>query len=101
MQLRYLNIISWLEQGELPCLFKKYFHIDCPGCGFQRSIIALLKGNIAESFLLFPTTIVFMIFFIGLFINNKYQFADSKVFLNAGLLLIFTTFTGSYLFKFF
>ncbi len=101
MQLRYLNIISWLEQGELPCLFKKYFHIDCPGCGFQRSIIALLKGNIAKSFLLFPTTIVFMIFFIGLFINNKYQFADSKVFLNAGLLLIFTTFTGSYLFKFF
>lgn len=49
-----LTIISWLEQIELPCLFKKYFHVDCPGCGFQRSIIALLKGNFAESFLLFP-----------------------------------------------
>ena len=96
----FLNIITWLEQRELQCLFKKYFHVDCPGCGFQRSIVELIKGNVEESFLLFPTTSALVIFFIGLFINNKYQFANSKVVLNVGLVFIFTTFTLSYLNKF-
>ena len=99
MGMTFLNIISWLEQYQLPCLFKKYFHIDCPGCGFQRSISALLKGNVAESFLLFPTTFALLIFFVGLFVNNKYQFANNKIILNVGLVFIFITFTTSYFYK--
>ena len=99
MTITFLNLITWLEQSELPCLFKKYFHVDCPGCGFQRSIIELLKGNIGESFLLFPTTFALIIFFVGLLVNNKYQFADSKIFLGVSLVFIFTTFSTSYLFK--
>ena len=100
MTFTFLNIITWLEQRELSCLFKKYFHVECPGCGFQRSIIALIKGNVGESFLLFPTTFALLVFFGCFFINNKYYFADSKVFLNVGLVFIFTTFTISYLNKF-
>ena len=100
MTLTFLNIINWLEQRELTCLFKQYFYVDCPGCGFQRSIVELIKGNVEESFLLFPTTSALIIFVIGLFINNKYQFANSKVVLNVGLVFIFTTFTISYLNKF-
>ena len=99
MTLTFLNIITWLEQRELQCLFKKYFHVDCPGCGFQRSIIALMKGNVGESFLLFPTTFALLVFFGCFFINNKYHFADSKVFINVGLVFIFTIFTTSYLYK--
>ena len=99
MKLFFINIITWLEQNQLPCLFKKYFHIDCPGCGFQRSISALLKGNVAESFLLFPTTFALLIFFVGLFVNNKYQFANNKIILNVGLVFIFITFTTSYFYK--
>ena len=100
MTLTFLNIISWLEQRELTCLFKKYFYFDCPGCGFQRSMIELMKGNVEESFLLFPTTFALLVFFCCFFINNKYQFANSKVILNVGLILIFTTFIISYLNKF-
>ena len=100
MTLTFPNIINCLQQRELTCLFKKYFYFDCPGCGFQRSIIELMKGNVEESFLLFPTTSALVIFFVGLFINNKYQFANSKVVLNVGLVFIFTTFTISYLNKF-
>ena len=100
MQFSFLNIISLLEKLELRCLFKKHFNIDCPGCGFQRSIVALLKGQVVESFLLFPSTLALIVFFIGLFINNRYQFANGKSFLNIGLLFIFTIFTTSYLFKF-
>ena len=95
----FLNIISWLEQKELPCLFKKYLHVDCPGCGFQRSIIALLKGNFTESFLLFPTSFALMLFFIIFFINNKYELVSMKKFLNVGIVLLFTFFSISYLYK--
>ena len=95
----FLNIISWLQQKELPCLFKKYLHVDCPGCGFQRSIIALLKGNISESFLLFPTTFALILFFVCFFTNNKFELADKKIVLNVGLLFIFTVFSVSYLYK--
>ena len=100
MTLTFLNIISWLEQRELSCLFKKYFHVECPGCGFQRSIIELMKGNVEKSFLIFPTSSALVIFFVGLLINNKYQFANSKIVLGIGLVFIFTTFTISYLNKF-
>ena len=96
----FLNINSWLEQRELQCLFKKYFYFDCPGWGFQSSIIALMKGNVRESFLLFPTTYALLLFFGCFLINNIYQFANSNVVLNVGLVFIFTTFTISYLNKF-
>ncbi|MCY7291977.1 MAG: DUF2752 domain-containing protein [Ferruginibacter sp.] len=99
MKSTFLNIISWLEQRELPCLFKKYFHVDCPGCGFQRSIVALLRGNVSESFLLFPTTFALILFFACFFINNKYEFIKMKNFLNVAVVLLFTFFSISYLYK--
>lgn len=46
----------------LPCLFKTYFGFDCPGCGAQRSVYALLKGNLLESLALYPALIPFALF---------------------------------------
>ncbi|MBK7377164.1 MAG: DUF2752 domain-containing protein [Chitinophagaceae bacterium] len=37
MSFWFLNIIDWLQQHQLPCLFRQLTHIDCPGCGMQRS----------------------------------------------------------------
>jgi hypothetical protein len=44
----------------IPCPFKYLTHFDCPGCGFQRAVIALLHGNLQESFLLYPPAIPFL-----------------------------------------
>ena len=41
----------------IPCFFKHYFGIECPGCGFQRSLWALLQGDLAESLRLYPALI--------------------------------------------
>jgi hypothetical protein len=38
----------------LTCMYKKYLGIECPGCGMQRSFIELLKGNVIQSFKLYP-----------------------------------------------
>lgn len=40
-----------------PCLFKQTLHLDCPGCGFQRSALALLRGDLLQSLQLYPALI--------------------------------------------
>ena len=38
----------------LPCLQKQLFGNECMGCGFQRSIVLLLKGDFVEAFIMYP-----------------------------------------------
>ena len=45
---------SGLEKYMLPCMNKKLFGVPCPGCGLQRSIALLLKGEFAEAFFMYP-----------------------------------------------
>lgn len=59
----YSNMIYWLEQHQLPCLFKSVFHFDCPGCGLQRSMVALLKGDVAESARQYPAVFPILLLF--------------------------------------
>jgi hypothetical protein len=68
-----LSIINWLENHQIPCIFKKIFHFDCPGCGFQRSAVELMKGNVIESFKLYPSLIpiLFLIVLLGLHLAKK------------------------------
>ncbi|HBH48166.1 MAG TPA: DUF2752 domain-containing protein [Bacteroidales bacterium] len=60
------KLIRFLEQNSMSCFYKKHFGIECPGCGFQRSLIHLLKGEFVESFQLYPAllTTIFMIGFL-------------------------------------
>ena len=60
-------MIDWLEQYALTCPSKYFFGVDCPGCGMQRSFIALLKGNFMESFILYPALLP-MLFMVWLLI---------------------------------
>ncbi|WP_237708876.1 DUF2752 domain-containing protein [Gillisia marina] len=39
-----------MEELLLPCLNKQLFDIDCYGCGGQRSILLLLKGDFHGAF---------------------------------------------------
>ena len=59
-----LIFINWLQNHLIPCPFKFLTGIDCPGCGFQRSVIQLIQGNFQKSFTLYPATIPLLSFFI-------------------------------------
>jgi len=59
-----LLFINWLQNHLLPCPFKYFTSIDCPGCGFQRAVIALFQGEWQKSFLLYPPTIPLLLFFM-------------------------------------
>ncbi len=95
----YTNMISWLEQHQLPCLLKDILHADCPGCGFQRSFIALVGGNISESFYYYPALLPMLVFFIYLLFTRNKNFKHSLAVTKTGLFVVFVIMAGSYLYK--
>ena len=70
------DMVRWLENHMGSCFYKRNFGIECPGCGMQRAIIELLKGNIVDSFLLFPALfpLLFTLFYLILHIIFKYKY---------------------------
>ena len=71
-------MIGWLERHMLPCAYKSIFGIDCPGCGFQRSLIALLKGDFVHSFILYQATVPLILTGLFLIVDSRYHFENSK-----------------------
>ncbi|TKC04794.1 DUF2752 domain-containing protein [Pedobacter polaris] len=49
--------MQWLKHHLLTCPFKASTGLDCPGCGIQRSLLALMQGDLIASFKLYPATI--------------------------------------------
>jgi len=70
-----MSLVSWLENNMFACPYKKYVGIDCFGCGMQRSVIELLRGNILESFYLYPALIpmIFMFLLLGTHLIFKFK----------------------------
>ena len=52
-----MGVISFLQQHLLPCPSRVLLHMDCPGCGMQRSIICLLRGDLRGSLAFHPAAI--------------------------------------------
>ena len=76
----YFIMLEWLEQLMIPCLFKAVFHTDCPGCGLQRSLLLLLKGNLVGSVVMYWATIPILLMFIFLLVHLKFNLkAGNKV----------------------
>jgi len=69
-------MITWLEHHLFSCFFKSNFGIECPGCGMQRSLISLLKGNILESIQYHAALIPFIITLIFLILQLKIKHVD-------------------------
>ncbi len=63
-----------IEDYMLSCPNKKIFGIDCPGCGFQRSVVHVAKGEFKSAFHMFPpiyTSLFFILAVISHFIIKK------------------------------
>lgn len=63
-----------LEQFMIPCMNKQLFGIDCPGCGMQRSLSLIFKGEFVDAFFMFPAIYTLITFFVFVALN----FLDSK-----------------------
>ena len=94
-----LLLISWLEKHQFPCWYKKYFGIDCPGCGMQRSIIELFKGNFIESFKLYPALIPTVILLSTLLLHLKFKFKYGAKILTWMFILVVLIVVISFMYK--
>lgn len=68
------SFLDWVERHLFTCPFKANFGFDCPGCGFQRSIIALMKGDFLSSFRIYPAAIPFILILLFTLIHLKIDF---------------------------
>ncbi|MEG1737220.1 MAG: DUF2752 domain-containing protein [Odoribacter sp.] len=57
-------MLDWLEEHQLPCLFKAIFGVRCPVCGFQTAILALLRGDWITSLNAWSPLLPLMVFLI-------------------------------------
>jgi hypothetical protein len=62
----------------LPCLNKQLFGIDCVGCGFQRALIYLVKGDFIAAFNIYPAIYTLLLFALFLLLNLKIKFKNSR-----------------------
>lgn len=74
-----------LEDYMLPCLNKKLFGLDCLGCGFQRSLLHVIKGDFIAAFNVYPAIYTLILLAIFLILNLKFKFKSGKK-----IIIIFT-----------
>ena len=84
-----IPFLLWLlsEKYMLPCISKQVFGIDCPGCGLQRSVAFLFKGDFVASFLMYPALLPMMVLFGFIALNRFISFrqANSITIILAGI----------------
>ncbi|WP_316812805.1 DUF2752 domain-containing protein [Pedobacter heparinus] len=85
----------------LPCPFKCLTGFDCPGCGFQRSLLALLRGDLQESFRLYPPAIPILITLVVALSARYLSQRDQPLLIKTLFLITGSIIMGSYLVKVF
>lgn len=90
---------SDIDSYMVPCLNKKLFGVECPGCGIQRSAALLWDGNFEGAFYMYPAIYTLILLFIFLGINNFYKFKYSNRILILLLILNFAIIFTNYILK--
>ncbi|HTN07657.1 DUF2752 domain-containing protein [Agriterribacter sp.] len=67
--------VQWLEAHMFTCPLVKYWNMECPGCGMQRSLLALFKGDLFSSLQLYPALLPLMILIAYAVLHLKYKFS--------------------------
>lgn len=92
-------MMSLPEDYLLPCLWKKYFNIECMGCGMQRSLVLVFQGEFTAAFKLYPAIYTLIILFVFLLLHIKFQFKQGARILLVLFILNITIIIISYIYK--
>ena len=89
-----LMIMLRIEDYMLPCFSKRIFDVDCPGCGLQRGLVFLLKGDFAAAWGMYPALFAMIPLFGFLAANHFFNFKHANkisitlMILSVGLILM-------------
>jgi|GEM_PF-6285444 len=70
-----------LQDHMLPCISKRVFDMECPGCGLQRSIAFLISGDFIAAFNMYPAIFTLIPLFIIVAVNKLVPFKHAQVLL--------------------
>lgn len=73
--------------------------MQCPGCGMQRSFIALLKGDFKTSLDLYPALMPLLILLLFFAFHLRYRFSFGKKFIIFLQVLVVVIVTTHYIYK--
>ena len=77
-----------MEELLLPCLNKQLFGIECYGCGGQRALLLLIRGDLRGAWFMFPAIYPLLILLAFVIFNLFYKF-QAAFYIKIGL-IIFT-----------
>ena len=83
-----------IEDFMIPCVNKTLFGVDCLGCGTQRALLLVLKGEFVKAFYMFPAIYTTILFFIILGLNfidksrNYHKLIISLAIINAVIMIV-------------
>jgi len=95
----YFQLVNWLEGLQLACPSRKYLHMECPGCGLQRSMIALMRGEWIHSFSLYPALVPMLLLLGFALLHLKKQFAHGASIIRYGQVVVVILIVGNYIYK--
>ena len=70
----YDGLIDTIERHLLPCGVKQLTGLNCPGCGLQTALVALLRGDLAGCFAANPALLPILAMFAFAAVHLKIGF---------------------------
>ncbi|MDO6597509.1 DUF2752 domain-containing protein [Oceanihabitans sp. 2_MG-2023] len=93
--------MSSFEDYMLPCLNKKLFGIDCPGCGMQRSVALIVQGDFTAAFNMYPAIFTIILMLILLVLHIKFKIKNGHKYLMLlfiiNILIIFINYINKFI----
>jgi positive regulator of sigma E activity len=83
----------------IPCLIKTLFGIECLGCGLQRAIILILKGNLIEAFYMYPAVYMVLLFLGMVTFNTLFKHKNNTKILSITGILTGIFILSGYIYK--
>lgn len=83
----------------LPCLNKMLFGVECLGCGFQRAVVFLVKGEFAAAFFMYPAVYSLLILVFFLLFNFFITFKNARLIKMTLIILNVLIIVTSYIIK--
>jgi len=84
------------EDYMFPCLTKKFFGIECFGCGFQRSLVFLFQGEFMAAFYMYPAIYTLFLFagflIVNMFFKIKYEEKIKLILVVLNVVIIVTSY---------
>jgi hypothetical protein len=94
-------LLYWYENYQWPCFFKKLTGVDCPGCGFQRSLMLLIQGKFTASFFMYPPLIGILLTFLLLVVTAVRKSKKNQLMIQYGFAICAGFIMASYVVKLF